>query len=140
MATISCDCSTPMKMGTSILMRNWHSELRSLLELGYHTDNFDAVTRLAREAAYSFDRPLFFFLVWTIFGHLSNRWSERPLTVKTSEEMESALSPPVLAYLDAVESGLSVEVQMEYLDNITMAYMRWLEIERQIPWRPAPEL
>jgi len=59
-------------------MRHFYRVRQRLPQRGLYTDNFLETARLAREAAESVDRPLPFFVLWTIFVLLDGGWRERP--------------------------------------------------------------
>jgi len=80
------------------------------------------------------DRPLPFFVVWTVFSLLERDWRERPLHMEVADRMKRHLSPSIERYLRAAESGLSPEAEAEHLNEIVGQFLSWLQIQRDIPW------
>jgi hypothetical protein len=115
-------------------MRHFYTELQRLLEREFYADNFAEIARLAREAAGSMDRPLPFFVLWTVFSLLERDWRERPLRVEVSDRMKRHLSPAIARYLEGAVSGLSPETEAEYLNEIVARFLSWLQIQQDIPW------
>jgi hypothetical protein len=115
-------------------MRHFYGELHKLLQKEFYADNLAAMASVAREAAESVDRPLPFFVLWSIFSLLDKEWRERPLRVEVADRMKGHLSPPVARYLEGAESGLSPETEAEYLNEIVDKFLSWLQIQRDIPW------
>jgi hypothetical protein len=115
-------------------MRHFYTELQRLPEREFYADDFAEIARLAREAAESMDRPLPFFVLWSIFLLLDREWRERPLRMEVADRMKRHLSPSVERYLRAAESGLSPEAEAEHLNEIVECFLSWLQIQRDIPW------
>jgi hypothetical protein len=115
-------------------MRHFYTELQRLLQREFYADNFAEIARLAREAAESVDRPLSFFVLWTIFLLLDREWRERPLRLEVADRMKRHLSPSIERYLRAAESGVSPETEAEHLNEIAKRFLSWLQIQRDIPW------
>jgi len=115
-------------------MRHFYTELQRLLQREFYADNFAEIARLAREAAESVDRPLSFFVLWTIFLLFDREWRERPLRLEVADRMKRHLSPSIDRYLRAAESGLSPESEAEHLNEIVGQFLSWLQIQRDIPW------
>ena len=119
-------------MDTSTSAKNYYHELRSLLDRGFYTDNFEEITKISFEAAGAVDQPLFSSLMWLIFSRLDSTWSDRPFEVATSTRMEQILRPPIYAYLDAAETGATPEEELALLNEISSTYRDWRRIEREL--------
>ncbi len=115
-------------------MKDFNSELRSLLRKGFYADNLAKIAHLAHEAAMSVNRPLPFFLLWLVFLMLHSEWRERPLPVDVAEQMAEHLVPSVDSYLAAADSGLSPEAEIEHLNEIARQFLSWLQIQKNLPW------
>jgi len=115
------------------LTSSFFDELRRCLEREFFADNFADIARIAYEAADSVDRPLAFYVLWTIFWSLDSHWRDRPLTVSTAKRMEAYLKPRLAEYLISAQAGISPEVELEHLNEIARAYRSWLAIQSQIP-------
>jgi hypothetical protein len=76
--------------------------------------------------------------MWALFRNLDERWRERPLAVSVSNQMEHVLYPPIVAYLDAMDAGLTPDEEIQHLNRIAAAYHSWQEIQAILIYgRPA---
>ncbi len=108
-------------------MNDYLSRLRSCLEREFYANNFAEIASIALKAAGNVDRPLFFYVVWGIFQRLADYWTGRRLDDEAGKHLEALLKPPIISYLDGVESGLSPELEVEYLNAIARAHLVWLD-------------
>jgi hypothetical protein len=115
-------------------MSNYYNTLRDCLGQGFFADNFERIYQISFDEAGLSDRPLFPLLIWSIFYSLDYRWRPRPLQDAVARQMENALIPSILAYLDAVQTDMAPEEELLRLNQISAAYRGWLNIQAQILW------
>lgn len=107
-------------------------ELKRLLNQPFLTANLDAASILAFESSWNTNHPLGLFVLERVLHILSDHWDvdywrgQAWMTDEAFKDMEARLRPPLLAYLDAAESGsLTPTEELTLLNAIVSALFRW---------------
>ena len=110
-------------------MRNLYAELKKQLKLGFHLDNLQKVAALCDDAAWNSSNPVGLFVIAHVFWWLNRQWRDGESGIPTlvAERMQQVMEPPILSYLEACEKGLNPETEMEHLNAVVRAVLKWAQ-------------